>query len=227
MGDNSDDEVLEISRDQFVQKVDEEEDGINMKEGFGKTSKGKEHDVDCTSKGIIAGGSLSLKNDVSTEIYTNNMLLLVIIWYPLEGNKFLIINVKENLSSVGSSKSKNVGSSKSKKTLHGTKSGKDTINEDPELLNFTRKGEYRLRLPVGVSNRAGFTKKLHTLKIENLQGHVSIYEVKAEKNGSGVRYSVINWPVFMAENNLNDGDMLDFTYVTSKKTLILKNVRYV
>ncbi|MFS7928629.1 hypothetical protein Hanom_Chr04g00323001 [Helianthus anomalus] len=124
MGDNSDDEVLEISRDQFVEKVDEalrkdygfffshevpnvhqdlliqQEDGINMKEGFGKTSKGKEHGVDCTSKGIIAEGSQSLKKDVSTEIYTNNMHLLTIIWYRLEGNKFLIINVKENLSSV-------------------------------------------------------------------------------------------------------------------------------
>ncbi|MFS8014632.1 hypothetical protein Hanom_Chr15g01346781 [Helianthus anomalus] len=37
------------------------------------------------------------------------------------------------------------------------------------------------RLPVGVSNRAGFTKKLHTLKIENMQGQVSTYEVKPEK----------------------------------------------
>ena len=78
------------------------------------------------------------------------------------------------------------------------------------------------RLPVGVSNRAGFTKKLHTLKIENMQGQVSTYEVKREKNGSAKRYSVIDWPVFMAENKLNDGDMLDFTYVTSKKTVILK-----
>ncbi|MFS7931942.1 hypothetical protein Hanom_Chr04g00361911 [Helianthus anomalus] len=79
MGDNSDDEVLEISRDQFalrkdygfffsheVPNVHQQEDGITMNEGVGKTSKGKEHDVDCTSKGIIAEGSQSLKKDVTS-----------------------------------------------------------------------------------------------------------------------------------------------------------------
>ncbi|XP_035841272.1 uncharacterized protein LOC118488167 [Helianthus annuus] len=213
MGDNSDDEVLEISRDQFVQKVDEalrkdygfffkheepnvpqdscipQEDTITM-EGSGNTSKVKQHDVQSTSKAFISEGSQSHTEDA-----------------------------KENIRSVGSSKYK--------KRLHGDNRGQHTIPEDPEVLNFTRKGEYRLRLPVGVSNRAGFTKKLHTLKIENMQGQVSTYEVKREKNGSALRYSVIDWPVFMAENNLNDGDMLDFTYVTSKKTVILKNVRHV
>ncbi|XP_022008281.1 uncharacterized protein LOC110907640 [Helianthus annuus] len=212
MGDNSDDEVLEISRDQFVLKVDEalrkdygfffsheepnvhqdicipQEDAITMNEGVGNTSKGKQHDVECTSKGFISEGSQSITKD-------------------------------ENIRSVGSSKYK--------KRLHGDNCGQHTIPEDPEVLNFTRKGEYRLRLPVGVSNRAGFTKKFHTLKIENMQGQVSTYEVKRQKNGSALRYSVIDWPVFMAENKLNDGDMLDFTYVTSKKTVILKNVRHV
>ncbi|MFS7987581.1 hypothetical protein Hanom_Chr11g01024641 [Helianthus anomalus] len=165
MGDNSDDDVLEISRDEYVHKVDEDlciqqQDAITMKEGVGETSKAKQHDVDCTSKGIIAEGSQSLKNDKLTNL--------------------VIIKVKENIRSVGSSKSKN--------PLHGNKSRKPTIPEDPEFLNFTRKGEYRLRLPVGVSNRAGFTKKLHTLKFENLQGQVSIYEVKPEK--TEVHYAI-------------------------------------
>ncbi|KAF5820765.1 putative transcription factor B3-Domain family [Helianthus annuus] len=207
MGENSDDDVLEISRDDYVHKVDEalrkdygfffsheerdvDQDAIAMKERVGETIKAKQHDFDCTSKGTIDEGCQSLKNDV-----------------------------KENISSSGSSKTK--------KRLHGNKSRKPTIHEDPEVLNFTRKGEYRLRLPVGVSNRAGFSKKLHTLKFENLQGQVTVYEVKREKNGRAVRYSVINWPLFMTENNLNDGDMLDFTYLTSKKTVILKKVRYV
>ncbi|XP_035836273.1 uncharacterized protein LOC118484348 [Helianthus annuus] len=168
MGDNSDDEVLEISRDQFVQKVDEalrqdygfffsheepndhqdicipQEDAITMKEGVGNTSKGKLHDVECTSKGFIS-----------------------------EGSQYLTKDVKESIRSVGSSKSK--------KRLHGENCGQHTVPEDPAVLNFTRKGEYRLRLPVGVSKRAGFTKKLHTLKIENMQGQVSTYEVKREK----------------------------------------------
>ncbi|KAM0054381.1 hypothetical protein Hdeb2414_s0006g00194271 [Helianthus debilis subsp. tardiflorus] len=179
MGENSDDEVLEISRDQFVHKVDKalhkdygfffsheepnvhqdicipQQDAITMKEGVGNTSKGKQHDVECTSKGFISEGSQSLTKDV-----------------------------KENIRSVGSSKYK--------KRLHGDNCRQHTIPEDPEVLNFTCKGEYRLRLPVGVSNRAGFTKKLHTLKIENLHGQVSTYELKPEKNGSALRYSVIN-----------------------------------
>ncbi|MFS8022084.1 hypothetical protein Hanom_Chr16g01435361 [Helianthus anomalus] len=206
MGDNSDDEVVEVSRDQFFHKLDEalhkdygfmfsheepnvhqdlciqEQNAITIKEGLGEPSNGKQHDVDCNSKGVIAEGSPSLTKDV-----------------------------KKNVSSVGTSKSK--------KRLPGKKSVKHTIPEDPE---FSSSGP--------VSKRAGFTKKLHTLKFENLQGQVSIYEVKPEKNGSASRYSVINiiWPIFMAENNLNDGVMLDFTYVTSKKkTVILKNVRSV
>ncbi|KAF5754237.1 putative transcription factor B3-Domain family [Helianthus annuus] len=218
MGDNSDDDVLEISRDEYVHKVDEalrkdygfffsheernvdqQQDAIAMKERVGETIKAKQHEFDCTSKGIIDEGSQSLKNDKLTNL--------------------VIIKVKENIRSAGSSKTK--------KRMHGNKSRKPTIHEDPEFLNFTRKGEYRLRLPVGVSNRAGFSKKRHTLKFENLQGQVTVYEVKSEKNGSALRYSVINWPLFMTENNLNDGDMLDFTYLTSKKTVILKNVRYV
>ncbi|MFS8031885.1 hypothetical protein Hanom_Chr17g01551161 [Helianthus anomalus] len=100
MGDNSDDEVLEVSRDQFVHKLDKEQNAITINEGLGEPSKGKQLDVDCTSKGFIAEGSPSLTKD---------------------------------------------------------------------------------RLLVLVSNRAGFTKKLHTLKFENLQGQVSIYEVKPEK----------------------------------------------
>ncbi|MFS7938329.1 hypothetical protein Hanom_Chr05g00438371 [Helianthus anomalus] len=195
MGDNSDDEVLEVSRDQFVHKLDEdlciqEQNAITINEGLGEPSKGKQHDVDCTSKGFIAKGSPSLIKDV-----------------------------KKNISSVGTSKSK--------KRLTGKKPEKHTIPEDPEFCNFTRRGEYRLRLPVRVSNRAGFTKKLHRLKFENLHWQVSISEVKPEKNGSALRYSVINSPRFMAENNLNDDFMLDFTYVTSKKTVILKNARSV
>ncbi|MFS7901537.1 hypothetical protein Hanom_Chr01g00000841 [Helianthus anomalus] len=175
MGDNSDDEVLEVSRDQFVHKLDEdlciqEQNAITINEGLGEPSKGKQLDVDCTSKGFITEGSPSLTKDV-----------------------------KKNVSSVGTSKSK--------KRLPGKKSEKHTIPEDPEFCNFARRGEYRLRLPVLVSNRAGFTKKLHTLKFENPQGQVSIYEVKQEKNGSALRYSVINWPRFITENNLNDGIM--------------------
>ncbi|KAF5817452.1 putative transcription factor B3-Domain family [Helianthus annuus] len=212
MGDNSDDEVVEVSRDEYLHKLDEairkdygfmfsheepnvhqdlcieEHNAITMKEGLGEPSNVKQHDVYCTSKGVIAEGSPSLTKDV-----------------------------KKNVSSIGTSKSK--------KRLPAKKSGKHTIPEDPEFCNFTRRGKYRLRLPVMVSKRAGFTKNLHTLKFENLQGQVSIYEVKPEKNGSASRYSVINWPIYMAENNLNDGVMLDFTYVTSKKTVILKNVR--
>ncbi|KAF5773766.1 hypothetical protein HanRHA438_Chr13g0603031 [Helianthus annuus] len=178
MGDNSDDEVVEVSRDEFFHKLDEdlciqEQNAITIKEGLGEPSNVKQHDVYCTSKGVIAEGSQSLTKDV-----------------------------KKNVRSVGTSKSK--------KRLPG----KHNIPEDPEFCNFTRRGEYRLRLPALVSKRAGFTKKLHTLKFENLQGQVSIYEVKPEKNGSASRYSVINWPIFMAENNLNDGVMLYFTYVT-------------
>ncbi|MFS7984355.1 hypothetical protein Hanom_Chr11g00985531 [Helianthus anomalus] len=168
MGDNSDDEVLEVSRDQFVHKLDEdlciqEQNAITINEGLGEPSKGKQLDVDCTSKGFIAEGSPSLTKDV-----------------------------KKNVSSVGTSKSK--------KRLPGKKSEKYTIPEDPEFCTLHR-------LPVLVTNRVGFTKKLHTLKFENLQWQVSIYEVKPEKNGSALRYSVINWPRFMAENNLNDGIM--------------------
>ncbi|XP_022018330.1 uncharacterized protein LOC110918304 [Helianthus annuus] len=213
MADHSDDEVIEISRVQFVQTVDEalrkeygfffsheepnvpqdscipQKDTITI-EGSGNTSKVKQHEVQCTSKAFISQGSQSHTEDA-----------------------------KENIDSVGSSKYK--------KRLDGDSCAQNTIPEDQKVLNFTRKGEYRLRLPVGVSKRAGFKKKLHTLNIENMQGQVTTYEVKPERNGKALRYSVIDWPVFMAENNLNDGDMLDFTYVNSKKTVILKNVRHV
>ncbi|KAJ0809147.1 putative transcription factor B3-Domain family [Helianthus annuus] len=192
MGDNSDDDVVEVSRDEYLHKLDEDlciqdQNAITIKDGLGEPSNVKQHDV-CISNGVIDEVSPSLTRDV-----------------------------KKNVSYIGTSKSK--------KRLPAKKCGKHTIPEDPEFCNFTRKGEYRLRLPVLVSKRAGFTKKLHTLKFENLQGQVSLYEVKPEKNGSASRYSVINWPIFMAENNLDDGVMLDFTYVTSKKTVILKNVR--
>ncbi|KAM0056974.1 hypothetical protein Hdeb2414_s0006g00224821 [Helianthus debilis subsp. tardiflorus] len=113
MGDNSDDEVVEVSRDEYLHKLDEairkdygfmfsheepnvhqdlciqEQNAITIKEGLGEPSNVKQHDVYCTSKGVIAGGSPSLTKD---------------------------------------------------------------------------------RLPVLVSKRAGFTKNLHTLKFENLQG---------------------------------------------------------
>ncbi|MFS7947566.1 hypothetical protein Hanom_Chr06g00549751 [Helianthus anomalus] len=77
------------------------------------------------------------------------------------------------------------------------------------------------RLPVEVANRAGFTQKIHSLKVQNLEGHVVVYKVKTETNGGAKRYSVENWCKFMGDN-LIDGVMLDFTFVTSSKTIILK-----
>ena len=59
-----------------------------MNKGVGNTSKGKQHDVDCTSKGFISEGSQSLTKDVSFEIHTNNINLLTIIWYRFEDNNF-------------------------------------------------------------------------------------------------------------------------------------------
>ncbi|KAJ0946966.1 putative transcription factor B3-Domain family [Helianthus annuus] len=99
------------------------------------------------------------------------------------------------------------------------------VNTESEFFDFTRKGEYRLRLPVEVANRAGFKKKRHSLNVQNLEGEVVVYTAKIEKNGTAKRYSVENWQKFMDDNNLIDGMMLDFTFVTSKNTIILKIVR--
>ncbi|MFS8011598.1 putative transcription factor B3-Domain family [Helianthus anomalus] len=112
-----------------------------------------------------------------------------------------------------------------KKSSPPKKVQKGNVNTDSEFFDFTRKGEYRLRLPVEVANRAGFKKKRHSLNVQNLEGEVVVYTAKIEKNGTANRYSVENWQKFMDDNKLIDGMMLDFTFVTSKNTIILKTVR--
>ncbi|KAJ0879313.1 putative transcription factor B3-Domain family [Helianthus annuus] len=124
--------------------------------------------------------------------------------------------VKQNVPSVGTSSLKKYIIPKKGQTWN--------FPVDAKNFDFTRKGEYRLRLPVEVANRAGFTKKKHSLKVQNLEGHV-VYTAKTEKIGCAKRYSVDNWQKFMADNNLINGVMLDFTFVTSKNTIILRKVR--
>ncbi|MFS7925511.1 hypothetical protein Hanom_Chr04g00285921 [Helianthus anomalus] len=103
MADHSDDEVIEISRDQFVQTVDAalrkeygfffsneepnvpqdscipQKDTITI-EGSGNTSKVKQHEVQCTSKAFISEGSQSHTEDVSLYIHTSNIMSLTTIW---------------------------------------------------------------------------------------------------------------------------------------------------
>ncbi|XP_022003873.1 uncharacterized protein LOC110901349 [Helianthus annuus] len=96
MGDNSDDDVLEISRDEYVHKVDEA-----LRKDYGFFFSHEEQNVD-QDLCIQQQDAITMKEGVEKQVRLNNMTLI--------------------------------------------------------------------RLPVGVSNRAGFTKKLHTLKFENLQG---------------------------------------------------------
>ncbi|MFS7904638.1 hypothetical protein Hanom_Chr01g00038481 [Helianthus anomalus] len=121
----------------------------------------------------------------------------------------MIYFVKQNVPSVGTSRLKKHSLAKKGQT--------GNVFVDAEFFDFTRKGEYRLCLPVEVANRAGFTKKIHSLKVQNLEGHV-VYTAKTEKNGCAKRYSVENCRQFMVDNNLIDAVMLEFTFVTSKKT---------
>ncbi|MFS8026176.1 putative DNA-binding pseudobarrel domain superfamily [Helianthus anomalus] len=103
----------------------------------------------------------------------------------------------------------------------------DSVDDDEvvEISHGQFVDELDKRLPVEVANRAGFKKKRHSLKVQNLEGNVVVYIAKTEKNGSANRYSVENWQKFMDDNNFIDGMMLDFTFLTSKNTIILKNVR--
>ncbi|KAJ0601492.1 putative DNA-binding pseudobarrel domain superfamily [Helianthus annuus] len=86
---------------------------------------------------------------------------------------------------------------------------------DPEFFNFSRKGDYRLRLPAEVVDRAGLSDNLQPLYVQNMTRDVEVYETKTELNGGALRYAVDGWRKFMADNQLEFGHMLHFTYVTS------------
>ncbi|MFS7910068.1 hypothetical protein Hanom_Chr02g00101951 [Helianthus anomalus] len=53
---------------------------------------------------------------------------------------------------------------------------------DAEFFNFSRKGDYRLCLPVEVVNRAGLSDNLQPLSVQNMIGDVEVYETKTELN---------------------------------------------
>ncbi|MFS7909728.1 putative transcription factor B3-Domain family [Helianthus anomalus] len=95
---------------------------------------------------------------------------------------------------------------------------------DPENYEFTRKGENRLRLPIEVARRSGHIKKLHSLKIQTLEGTMMDNEVDIEKNGDVPRYTMVKWGKFMSVNGLKKGDILHFNFVTSKQVLESRNV---
>ncbi|MFS7984294.1 putative transcription factor B3-Domain family [Helianthus anomalus] len=95
---------------------------------------------------------------------------------------------------------------------------------DPEFFNFRRKGDYRLRLHVEVVNRAGLFDNLEPLYVQNMTGDVEVYETKTELNSGTLRYVVDGWRKFMADNQLEFGQMLHFTYVTSQKKIVLNDV---
>ncbi|MFS8001665.1 hypothetical protein Hanom_Chr13g01192981 [Helianthus anomalus] len=58
---------------------------------------------------------------------------------------------------------------------------------DAEFFNFIRKGDYRLRLPIGVVNRAGMSDSLQPLSVQNMTGDDEVYETKTELNGGTLR----------------------------------------
>ncbi|KAJ0459228.1 putative transcription factor B3-Domain family [Helianthus annuus] len=95
---------------------------------------------------------------------------------------------------------------------------------DAEFFNFNRKGDYRLRLPVEVVNRACLSDNLQDLYVKNMNGYVEAYETKTELNGGKLRYAIDGWRKFMSDNNLEFGHMLHFTYVTSQKKIVLNDV---
>ncbi|KAJ0612170.1 putative transcription factor B3-Domain family [Helianthus annuus] len=95
---------------------------------------------------------------------------------------------------------------------------------DAEFFNFSRKGDYRLRLPVEVVNRAGLSDNLQPLSVQSMTGDVEVYETKAELNSGTLRYAIDGWRKFMADNHLEFGRMLHFTYVTSQKKIVLNDV---
>ncbi|XP_035830876.1 uncharacterized protein LOC110866786 [Helianthus annuus] len=55
---------------------------------------------------------------------------------------------------------------------------------DPEYFDFSRKAEYRLRLPVEVVNRAGLSERLQPISVQNLNGDVEVYDTKTELNSA-------------------------------------------
>ncbi|KAJ0477963.1 putative transcription factor B3-Domain family [Helianthus annuus] len=95
---------------------------------------------------------------------------------------------------------------------------------DAEFFNFSRKAEYRLRLPVEVINRAGLSDNLQPLSVQNMTGDVEVYETKTELNIGTLRYAIDGWRKFMSDNHLEFGHMLHFTYVTSQKKIVLNDV---
>ncbi|MFS7997411.1 putative transcription factor B3-Domain family [Helianthus anomalus] len=95
---------------------------------------------------------------------------------------------------------------------------------DPKFFNFSRKGDYRLHLPVEVVERAGLSDNLQPLSVQNMTWDIEVYEMKTELNGGTLRYAVDGWRKFMVDNQLEFGHMLHFTYVTSKKKIVLNDV---
>ncbi|MFS7966868.1 putative transcription factor B3-Domain family [Helianthus anomalus] len=81
-----------------------------------------------------------------------------------------------------------------------------------------------VRLPVEVVNRAGLSDNLQPLYVLNMTGDVEIYETKTELNGGTLCYAIDGWRKFIADNQLVFGHMLHFTYVTSKKKIVLNDV---
>ena len=80
------------------------------------------------------------------------------------------------------------------------------------------------RLPVEVARRSGLIEKLHSLKIQTLEGKIMSNEVETEQNGGKPRYKMVKWDKFMCANSLKNGDMLHFNFVTSTQVLELKSV---
>ncbi|KAJ0671343.1 putative transcription factor B3-Domain family [Helianthus annuus] len=64
------------------------------------------------------------------------------------------------------------------------------LGMDPEFFNFSRKAEYRLRLPVVVVNRVGLSESLQPISVQNMNGDVEVYETKTELNSGTLRYAV-------------------------------------
>ncbi|MFS7949191.1 putative transcription factor B3-Domain family [Helianthus anomalus] len=95
---------------------------------------------------------------------------------------------------------------------------------DAEFFNFSCKGHYRLRLPIEVVNRAGLSDNLQPLSVQNMIGDVGVYETKTELNSGALHYAIDGWRKFMADNHLEFGHMLHFTYVTSQKKIVLNDV---
>ncbi|MFS7935402.1 putative transcription factor B3-Domain family [Helianthus anomalus] len=80
------------------------------------------------------------------------------------------------------------------------------------------------RMPTDVVRIVGFKNKVHELKVTNKTGKTIDMNLRRQKNGDGVRYSIEGWPMFMQQNGIRFGETLHFGFVCSGNVMILSQV---